>query len=642
MNDTPNLALPYILAAQAQKHVTHNEAIRALDCLVQLSVESRALTAPPATSADGGRYLVAAAATGDWAGKSDKIAAFQDGAWAFFEPREGWIAWVADEHELIIYSAGAWAPYGGGSGGEGGGGDGGGLEAPVANASLANMATGTIKGRTSAGSGHPEDLTGAQATALLDTFGASGESHKKGLVPDPGDTEGTSKFLREDGTWAVPPAGDGGGDTGDITELDDLEHVGINTTADSTNVLALKGPASLFDNSGNGHQQKINKHADTDTASVLYQTNYSGRAETGLAGDDDFHFKVSPDGATWFEAIQIDRTTGRASFPNTGSFPAYRNRVVNPQFLYAQAGVGSTADGAYTGFDQWLALTQSANVTASQLTDVVSGLPVMGRLTQANATAQRMGWLQPLEGAFVRDLRNKTVALQFQARMSVSATLRYAIVEWTGTADTITKDIVNNWTSGTFTPGNFFNSSNLTVAASGSKALTANTVAQVDLSGAISASMNNILLFIWTDSAQAQNVTLDVGNVFFGQGSSAPASFDPPAPDADLRSCKRYWQQSYAQGTAPGTATTVGGIDIKQFGASTSQILWTVPFVVTMRGAPTVTLYDSAGAAGKIFRGANGKSGYVPFASEDSFQMACTDTTNTSEFFFQFAADARL
>ena len=35
MNETANLSLPYILASQAQKHVTHNEAIRALDCLVQ-------------------------------------------------------------------------------------------------------------------------------------------------------------------------------------------------------------------------------------------------------------------------------------------------------------------------------------------------------------------------------------------------------------------------------------------------------------------------------------------------------------------------------------------------------------------------------------------------------------------------------
>ena len=50
MTDTVNLGLPFIEGSQAQKHVTHNEAIRTLDCLVQLSVESRALTSPPGFS----------------------------------------------------------------------------------------------------------------------------------------------------------------------------------------------------------------------------------------------------------------------------------------------------------------------------------------------------------------------------------------------------------------------------------------------------------------------------------------------------------------------------------------------------------------------------------------------------------------
>ena len=64
MNETANLSLPYILASQAQKHVTHNEAIRALDCLVQLSVESRVLTSPPASPVEGGRYVPAPACVG--------------------------------------------------------------------------------------------------------------------------------------------------------------------------------------------------------------------------------------------------------------------------------------------------------------------------------------------------------------------------------------------------------------------------------------------------------------------------------------------------------------------------------------------------------------------------------------------------
>jgi hypothetical protein len=49
----------------------------------------------------------------------------------------------------------------------------------------------------------------------------------------------------------------------------------------------------------------------------LFQTAFSGRAEYGLAGDDDFHVKVSPDGSTWHEAMIVDKDTGAVSFPNT-------------------------------------------------------------------------------------------------------------------------------------------------------------------------------------------------------------------------------------------------------------------------------------------------------------------------------------
>ena len=109
MDSSPNLALPYIVAAQAQKHVTHNEAIRALDALVQLMVLDKDLASPPGSPADGNRYIVAASPTGAWAGQTGKVAAWQDGAWAFFTPREGWLAWVADEDKVYAYNGAAWA-----------------------------------------------------------------------------------------------------------------------------------------------------------------------------------------------------------------------------------------------------------------------------------------------------------------------------------------------------------------------------------------------------------------------------------------------------------------------------------------------------------------------------------------------------
>lgn len=90
MDRTPNLDLPYVLPSQAQKHVTHNEAIRALDALTQLSALDRDLTSAPATPADGDRYVVAAGATGEWTGHDTEIAAWQDGAWQFYPPNSGW------------------------------------------------------------------------------------------------------------------------------------------------------------------------------------------------------------------------------------------------------------------------------------------------------------------------------------------------------------------------------------------------------------------------------------------------------------------------------------------------------------------------------------------------------------------------
>lgn len=76
------------------------------------------------------------------------------------------------------------------------------LTAPVANASLADMVQARIKGRgATAGTGPPQDLTGTEATAILDTF----TSALKGLVPLSGG--GTTNFLRADATFAAPPAG---------------------------------------------------------------------------------------------------------------------------------------------------------------------------------------------------------------------------------------------------------------------------------------------------------------------------------------------------------------------------------------------------------------------------------------------------
>ena len=105
---TPRLLLPFILAAQAQKHVTHNEALRQLDGIVQLAVASRAVADPPASPDAGAAYIVPTGATGLWAGWDGDVAYFDDGGWMRLGASDGWRAYVAAEGALCLRSAGAW------------------------------------------------------------------------------------------------------------------------------------------------------------------------------------------------------------------------------------------------------------------------------------------------------------------------------------------------------------------------------------------------------------------------------------------------------------------------------------------------------------------------------------------------------
>ncbi|MXN54010.1 DUF2793 domain-containing protein [Shinella sp. AETb1-6] len=272
MDKTDNLNIPYILPSQAQKHVTHNEAIRALDAMLHLAVLSRAVTTPPENPTGGDRYIVPSGATGAWSGRETSVAAWQDGAWAFYAPREGWLAHVLDENRMLVFKAGGWT---------------------------------------------------AAAFAVA--------------IPD---------------------------------------QVGINTSADATNRLAVAAPASLFTNTGAGHQLKINKATVGDTASLLYQTAWSGRAEMGLAGNDAFSIKVSADGATFRQAIVIDPATGRPAFPSGAQglreqLTADRTYHVAPAGSDGNDGLSTSAPFAtlQKAIDTALALDCARHDVAIQLAD---------------------------------------------------------------------------------------------------------------------------------------------------------------------------------------------------------------------------------------------------------------------------------
>lgn len=105
---SPRLTLPFIQPAQAQKHVTHNEAVRALDMLVQLSFVDDALSAPPPAPSEGDCYVVASGGSGVWVAQDGAIAAYLDGAWQFHTPRAGWRGYVQSRAAMVVFDGAQW------------------------------------------------------------------------------------------------------------------------------------------------------------------------------------------------------------------------------------------------------------------------------------------------------------------------------------------------------------------------------------------------------------------------------------------------------------------------------------------------------------------------------------------------------
>lgn len=102
MTTTPHMVLGLLASGQTSPEVPHNEAILKLDMLTSCSVADRDLTSPPA-AVDGDRYLVAAAATGDWSGLDGMIVMYWSGQWITHTPKTGQIVYVEDEHKLICW-----------------------------------------------------------------------------------------------------------------------------------------------------------------------------------------------------------------------------------------------------------------------------------------------------------------------------------------------------------------------------------------------------------------------------------------------------------------------------------------------------------------------------------------------------------
>lgn len=111
MANTVNLNLPLLAPGQANQTVVHNEALKMLDAIWQLSVISQEFDSPPGSPAEGDAYIVKAPGYGAWEDQGNKVAAFIEGAWQIFTPREGWQAFDKNTSTLVVFNGTTWDNY---------------------------------------------------------------------------------------------------------------------------------------------------------------------------------------------------------------------------------------------------------------------------------------------------------------------------------------------------------------------------------------------------------------------------------------------------------------------------------------------------------------------------------------------------
>ena len=234
-------------------------------------------------------------------------------------------------------------------------------------------------------------------------------------------------------------------------------------------------------------------------------------------------------------------------------FDGFKNRIINGGFQLAQRGTsftsGSNNDDTYN-LDRWYVLSDGNDIVdITQTTTVPTNAAKNSIGLDVETVNTKFGIAQIIENVNCVDAIGGAVTLSFQAKVSATTQLdnvKCAIVAWSGTADTVTSDIISAWgvegTNPTLIANATYENSpaNLNVTTSFA---TYNVTATVD-----TASTTNIILFIWSDvTTTTLGDFLFITNVQLEKGSTA-TSFDYRPYTTELSLCQRYYYQTWGFG----------------------------------------------------------------------------------------------
>jgi hypothetical protein len=328
--------------------------------------------------------------------------------------------------------------------------------------------------------------------------------------------------------------------------------------------------------------------------------------------------------------------------------PAFRNRIINGGMGIAQRGTsftsGANDDDAYV-LDRFYILSDGNDaIDVTQTTTVPTGAKYSIGLDVETAN-KKFGIAQIIENANCFDVIGGNVTLSFQAKVSSTTKLdnvKCAIVAWSGTADTVTSDIISAWGAEGTNPTLIANATyentpaNLNVTTSFA---TYSVTANVD-----TASTSNIIVFIWSDVTDTTaGDFLYITNVQLEKGSTA-TSFDYRPYGTELALCQRYYQKFI--GTGSGTQATLGaGL---QNTTASAQIY--IKLTTTMRSKPTSimsglqvsdeTTFDADATLGSINAGTDAiKASTIIASSGAQFRPVFLNIPASSSGYIDFSAE---
>jgi hypothetical protein len=265
----------------------------------------------------------------------------------------------------------------------------------------------------------------------------------------------------------------------------------------------------------------------------------------------------------------------------------------------------------------------------------------VGQFRQADATNRRYGIAQILSKNQALDLRGEEVTFSFYARTDGTeiTTIRAGIVEWTGSSDSVTSDIVSAWAA---TPTLIANAA---FANTPGDVTISSSWTQVDVTVTLGTSFNNLVLFIWTSAEEAQNDDLYIGNVELVAGTArAPWNRISKPFYEDLEECQRFFRTNYPIDTAPGAIVTDGNVVFRAWSYTNAETLY-VPFGGRMRSAPTITTYATQSGTSGNFRNETDAADLattVVNAGDTGFVVTVVNQTDGDRVAGYYTAEAEL